>query len=100
MRNLRNVRYDGWPLPIQFRERSVTAATWDVANDSVLCTIGPSEKDALIELIRVDNTSNPQYQPSLLIWCISLLIGYSGTMRLLHRGTRHAQILICLVTRF
>lgn len=67
MRNLRNVRYDGWSLPTQFRERSVTAATWDLANDSVLCTLGPTENDALIELVRVDARSKSQYDPSLLL---------------------------------
>jgi elongator complex protein 1 len=54
MRNLRNIRYDGWSLPSHFRERSITAATWDLASDSVLCTLGPSEDDALIELVRID----------------------------------------------
>lgn len=71
MRNLRNIRHDGWSLPTQFNDRSVTAATWDLANDSVLCTLGPSEQDALIQLIRVDIgnesdlKSNSQYQPSI-----------------------------------
>jgi elongator complex protein 1 len=70
MRNLRNIRHDGWSLPTQFNERSVTAATWDLANDSILCTLGPSEQDALIQLIRVDiglesdSKGNSQYQSS------------------------------------
>jgi hypothetical protein len=61
MRNLRNVRYEQWNP--QSQERSITATTWDLANDSnFLCTFGPSEEDALIELIRVDPAS--KYYPS------------------------------------
>ena len=67
MRNLRNIRYDGWLLPSHFRERSVTAAAWDQANDKILCTLGPSEEDALIELVRVETNLNSQYQPQFIV---------------------------------
>lgn len=56
MRNLRNVRFEQW-VP-QSKEREITAATWDLSNESgFLCTFGPSEGNALIELVRVDSIS-------------------------------------------
>lgn len=61
MRNLRNTRYDRWKPPAQVEGRPLTAATWDLVNDSVLCTFGPTENDALIELLRVNVNSNSQY---------------------------------------
>ena len=62
MRNLRNIRYEQWDRPAQFQERSLTAAAWDLSNDSnFLCTFGPSEENALIELVRVDLNSKSQY---------------------------------------
>jgi len=57
MRNLRNVRYEQWRPPGQLEGRPVTSATWDLANDSVLCSVGPTEDNALIELVRVDTKS-------------------------------------------
>ncbi|TAQ86928.1 hypothetical protein B7494_g4766 [Chlorociboria aeruginascens] len=60
MRNLRNLRFDQWKLPAKLQERPLTSTTWDLANDSVICTFGPSENDALIELFRVKtNTKSP-----------------------------------------
>ncbi|CAG8976503.1 hypothetical protein HYALB_00006000 [Hymenoscyphus albidus] len=53
MRNLRNIRYEPWTPPTQFHGRPVSAATWDLANDSIICTFGPSEDNAVIELVRV-----------------------------------------------
>lgn len=58
MRNLRNTQYAQCKPPAQFQGRPLTAATWDLANDAVLCTFGPSEDDALIELVRVSTRSN------------------------------------------
>jgi elongator complex protein 1 len=60
MRNLKNIRYEQWIPPVQ--ERPLTAATWDLSNDSnFLCTFGPSEENALIELVRVDIKPDSQY---------------------------------------
>ncbi|PVH84364.1 elongator complex protein-like protein 1 [Cadophora sp. DSE1049] len=53
MRNLRNTRFDQWAPPSQFKGKALTAATWDLANDSVVCAFGPTENDPLIELVRV-----------------------------------------------
>jgi hypothetical protein len=39
----------------------LTAATWDLANDSVLCTFGPTEDNVLIELVRVKTKPKSQY---------------------------------------
>ena len=64
MRNLRNVLYENWEPPAQFRGRLLTASTWDLANDSVLCTVGPTETDALIELVRITTKSTSQYASS------------------------------------
>ena len=64
MRNLRNILYENWEPPAQFRGRLLTASTWDLANDSVLCTVGPTETDALIELVRITTKSTSQYASS------------------------------------
>jgi elongator complex protein 1 len=64
MRNLRNVLYENWEPPAQFLGRLLTASTWDLANDAVLCTFGPTEKDALIELVRIKRKSSSQYASS------------------------------------
>ncbi|KAK0107092.1 hypothetical protein ONS95_003799 [Cadophora gregata] len=53
MRNLRSTRFDQWAPPSHFRGKALTAATWDLANDSVVCAFGPTENDPLIELVRV-----------------------------------------------
>jgi len=60
MRNLRNVRYQKWSPPAQFQGRLVTAITWDLANDSAVCTIGPTAENALIELVRLDTKLETQ----------------------------------------
>lgn len=64
MRNLRNVLYENWEPPAQFQGRLLTASSWDLANDSVLCTFGPTETDALIELVRIKTGSSSQYVSS------------------------------------
>jgi elongator complex protein 1 len=70
MRNLRNIRYEQWSPPSQFQGRSLTAATWDLANDSnFLCTFGPSEENALIELVRVNIKPGSQYNPFWTFAC-------------------------------
>lgn len=61
MRNLRNTRFDRWTAAEQFEGRPLTATTWDLANDSVLCTFGPTENDPLIQLVRVNIDSDTQY---------------------------------------
>ncbi len=66
MRNLKNTRYELWTPPAQFEGRELTAATWDTAKDSVICTFGPSENDALVDLVRVDTKSQLQYAPLIL----------------------------------
>ncbi|CZR59702.1 related to killer toxin insensitive protein 3 [Phialocephala subalpina] len=68
MRNLRNTRYDRWKPPAQFEGRPLTAATWDLVNDSVLCTFGPTENDALIELLRVNVNSNSHEHTVITSW--------------------------------
>ncbi|KAH6674491.1 elongator complex protein-like protein 1 [Halenospora varia] len=68
MRNLRNIRYEPWSPPAQFQERPVTSATWDLANDSVLCTFGPTESNALIELVRVKNTTKTEECTLVTSW--------------------------------
>ncbi|TVY86739.1 Elongator complex protein, partial [Lachnellula willkommii] len=65
MRNLRNTRYEQWSPPSQFEGRPLTAATWDLANDSVLCTFGPTGSNALIELVRV--VTKPEAQEFTVI---------------------------------
>jgi hypothetical protein len=68
MRNLRNVRNEEWNPPSQYQGRPLTAATWDLANNSsFLCTVGPSEENALIELVRVNIKPGSQYYFPFLI---------------------------------
>jgi elongator complex protein 1 len=64
MRNLRNILFEKWEPPAQFQGRRLTASTWDLTNDSILCTFGPTETDVLIELVRIKTKSNPQYVSS------------------------------------
>ena len=53
MRNLKNIRYEQWTPP---SHQIITATAWE--NDSnFLCTFGPSEESALIELVRVNPAS-------------------------------------------
>lgn len=61
MRNLRGIQYEQWKPPAQYQNRPITAAAWDLANDAVVCTVGPTEHDAVIQLIRVKTTSKSQY---------------------------------------
>ena len=61
MRNLRNTRFDQWAPPSQFKGKPLTAATWDLANDSVVCAIGPTENDPLIELVRITARGDLRY---------------------------------------
>ncbi|KAJ5812211.1 hypothetical protein N7474_008512 [Penicillium riverlandense] len=49
MRNLRNVRL--LETPVQ-SDLPLTATAWDVSSDSVVCTFGPAEGNAIIELRR------------------------------------------------
>ncbi|KAE8453046.1 hypothetical protein EG329_012233 [Mollisiaceae sp. DMI_Dod_QoI] len=65
MRNLKNTRYDHWNPP---QGRPLTATTWDLAKESVLCTFGPTENDALIELIRVNIDSNSYEHTIITSW--------------------------------
>ncbi|RDW91470.1 elongator complex protein 1 [Coleophoma crateriformis] len=68
MRNLRNVRYDQWCPPTQLRARPLTASTWGLANDSILCTFGPTETDPLIELVRVTTNGKSQNHETITSW--------------------------------
>jgi hypothetical protein len=61
MRNLRNIRYEPWTPPAQFNGRPVTGATWDLTNESIVCTFGPSEDNSVIELVRVKTIPKSQY---------------------------------------
>lgn len=58
MRNLKNIRSEQWIPPVRFQGRHITATAWDLINDSILCTIGPTEENALLELVRIDTKSN------------------------------------------
>lgn len=58
MRNLKGVKYEQWKTA----RRPVTAATWDAEEDCAVCTAGPTEDDALVELFRIDNVSKSQYK--------------------------------------
>lgn len=49
MRNLRNVRLQETQVEGQL---PLTATAWDISTDSVVCTFGPSEQNAVIELRR------------------------------------------------
>lgn len=49
MRNLRNVRL--LETPIQ-SDLPLTATAWDVASDAIVCTFGPTDGNAIIELRR------------------------------------------------
>ncbi|PGH16468.1 hypothetical protein AJ79_01799 [Helicocarpus griseus UAMH5409] len=49
MRNLRNIHLREVPLQ---SELPLTATAWDPATDSILCTFGPTETNAVIELKR------------------------------------------------
>ncbi|KAL5324383.1 hypothetical protein ACEPPN_008928 [Leptodophora sp. 'Broadleaf-Isolate-01'] len=68
MRNLRNTRYDQWASPCQFKGKPLTAATWDLANDSVVCAFGPTENDPLIELVRVSAKGDLHEQTIITSW--------------------------------
>ncbi|KUJ12018.1 elongator complex protein-like protein 1 [Mollisia scopiformis] len=68
MRNLRNTRFDRWNAPAQFSGRPLTATTWDLANDSVLCAFGPTENDPLIELVRVNIGSDTSEHSIITSW--------------------------------
>lgn len=49
MRNLRNVRLQETQVQGTL---PLTATTWDISSDSIICTFGPSEQNAIIELRR------------------------------------------------
>ncbi|QSZ31521.1 hypothetical protein DSL72_001088 [Monilinia vaccinii-corymbosi] len=67
MRNLRGIQYAQWRPPAQYQNRPVTAAAWDLANDAVVCAVGPAENDAVIQLIRVKTNSNSKSYEDTLI---------------------------------
>ncbi|CRK14259.1 hypothetical protein BN1708_017247, partial [Verticillium longisporum] len=49
MRNLRNIRFGQWS------HADVTSTCWDPANDDLLCTVGPTEARATIDLVRISD---------------------------------------------
>ncbi|POS88075.1 hypothetical protein EPUL_000294 [Erysiphe pulchra] len=65
MKNLRIIQYEKWKSPDL---RHITATAWDVASDSLLCTLGPTESDATIELIRVNLKSKTSNHESIISW--------------------------------
>jgi len=98
MRNLRNIRHEQWKAPAEFNGRPLTAATWDLANDTVLCTFGPSEENALIELVRVKTKSHSQY---VTLQTLNSFTDFNlGNIQLLHHGMHLAQILTFCAMRF
>ncbi|RAL64465.1 hypothetical protein DID88_001941 [Monilinia fructigena] len=51
MRNLRGIQYEQWRPPVQYQNKPVTAAAWDLANDAVLIRVktnSKSHEDTLI----------------------------------------------------
>lgn len=97
MRNLRNTRHDQWAPPSQFKGKPLTAATWDLANDFVVCAFGPTENDPLIELVRVAAKGDLQYVILIIMLnCINIVI---VNIQLSPLGMRHVQIQIWLVTK-
>ncbi|KAF7905108.1 uncharacterized protein EAF01_005629 [Botrytis porri] len=68
MRNLRGIQYEQWRPPAQYQNRPITAAAWDLANDAVVCTVGPTENDAVIQLIRVKTTSKSLDDTLITSW--------------------------------
>ncbi|KAL2073136.1 hypothetical protein VTL71DRAFT_10460 [Oculimacula yallundae] len=68
MRNLKNTRCDNWAPPSQFKGKPLTAATWDLTNDSVICAFGPTENDPLIELVRVAEKGDSYEHTIITSW--------------------------------
>ncbi|KAK1674407.1 IKI3 family protein [Colletotrichum godetiae] len=61
MRNLRNIRFSAWEQQQQEVDPSaVTACCWDPAKDELLCTTGPTEAKATIELVRLSEHHQQQ----------------------------------------
>ena len=57
MRNLRNIKFDIWRSPEDYSIRPVTAVAWDSASGDAILTYGPSEEDALVELVRASKNN-------------------------------------------
>ncbi|GJC82611.1 elongator complex protein 1 [Colletotrichum liriopes] len=57
MRNLRNIRFSAWERQ---QDVTVTACCWDPAKDELLCTTGPTEAKATIELVRLSDHHQQQ----------------------------------------
>ncbi|PQE09763.1 iki3 family protein [Rutstroemia sp. NJR-2017a WRK4] len=68
MRNLRGIQYEQWRPPALYQNRPVTAAAWDLGSDSVICTVGPTESNALIQLVRIKGTGNAQQDSLIASW--------------------------------
>ncbi|WYZ37299.1 hypothetical protein EsH8_II_000805 [Colletotrichum jinshuiense] len=69
MRNLRNIRFSAWEQQQQ-GEAGVTvtsACCWDPAKDELLCTTGPTEAKATIELVRLSDHHQQQQIKSHII---------------------------------
>ncbi|KXH41478.1 IKI3 family protein [Colletotrichum nymphaeae SA-01] len=62
MRNLRNIRFSAWEQQQQqdVDPSAVTACCWDPAKDELLCTTGPTEAKATIELVRLSDHHQQQ----------------------------------------
>ncbi|WDK09737.1 IKI3 family protein [Colletotrichum graminicola] len=60
MRNLRNIRFGAWEQQQQQQDVTVTACCWDPAKDELLCTTGPTEAKATIELVRLSDHHQQQ----------------------------------------
>ncbi|SZF05872.1 unnamed protein product [Blumeria hordei] len=56
MKNLRHTRCQQWS---SLHGRSITSSAWDTTNNSLLCCLGPSENDPVVELRRIDLSFNP-----------------------------------------
>ncbi|CRK20663.1 hypothetical protein BN1723_002631 [Verticillium longisporum] len=49
MRNFRTIRFGQWS------HADITSTCWDPANDDLLCTVGPTEARATIDLVRISD---------------------------------------------
>ncbi|KAL6860955.1 IKI3 family domain-containing protein [Trichoderma novae-zelandiae] len=84
MRNLRNLRFGRWRHP------DLTAACWDPESDEIVCTIGPTEQNPTIELVRLSDSDSinhrtfarwdaPSPNPQLLVDRVVSLHHLSGS---------------------
>ncbi|CAD6505212.1 BgTH12-00706 [Blumeria graminis f. sp. triticale] len=65
MKNLRHTRCQQWS---SLHGRSITSSAWDTTNNSLLCCLGPNENDPVVELRRINLSSNPPVSLKIASW--------------------------------